>query len=54
LSGNPAQPPAGTTLCRLEDVADPGSKGFVFREGDALFHGFLGRQGHTVSGYIDR
>lgn len=51
---NPAQPPPGTRLCALEDIADPGSKGFLFREGEALFLGFLVRHGDAVVGYVDR
>ena len=51
---NPAQPPAGTRLCDLADLADPGSRGFVFREGEALFLCFLVRRGDKVRGYVDR
>jgi nitrite reductase/ring-hydroxylating ferredoxin subunit len=54
LRENPAQPPAGHRLCALADIADPGAKGFSFREGDKLFMGFLVRQGDAVHGYIDR
>ena len=51
---NPAQPTAGTRLCPLDDVADPGSKGFLFRVCEALFLGFIVRSGDTVVGYVDR
>ena len=34
-------------------MADPGGKGFRFREGGALFAGFVVRQGETVRGYAD-
>ncbi len=51
---NPAQPPAGTRLCALDEIADPGSKGFLFREGEALFLGFVVRRGGAVTGYVDR
>ncbi len=51
---NPAQPPPGTRLCALDEIADPGSKGFLFREGEALFLGFVVRRGESVVGYIDR
>ena len=51
---NPAQPPPGTRLCALGEIADPGSKGFLFREGEALFLGFVVRRGHEVVGYMDR
>ena len=53
LTPNPARPPAGTRLCALDDLADPGAKGFLFREGDAMFLGFVVRLGETVRGYID-
>ena len=51
---NPARPPPGTRLCALAEIADPGAKGFLFREGDALFLGFVVRRGEAVVGYIDR
>ena len=51
---NPAQPPPGTRLCALDEIADPGSKGFLFREGEALFLGFVVRRGDAVTGYVDR
>jgi nitrite reductase/ring-hydroxylating ferredoxin subunit len=44
----------GAVLCALEAIADPGAKGFVFREGDRLFMGFVVRQGERAFGYIDR
>ena len=53
LSPNPARPPTGVRLCALDDLADPGAKGFMFREGDAMFLGFVVRLGDTVRGYID-
>ncbi|MGA0603479.1 Rieske (2Fe-2S) protein [Caulobacter sp. KR2-114] len=54
MRDNPAQPAAGHRLCALAEIADPGAKGFSFREGDKLFMGFLVRQGDQVFGYIDR
>lgn len=54
MRDNLAQPAPGQALCALGDIADPGAKGFVFREGDQLFMGFLVRQGPDVFGYIDR
>lgn len=51
---NPAQPAPGQRLCALAEIADPGAKGFSFREGDKLFMGFLVRRGAEVFGYIDR
>jgi len=50
---NPARPPAGTTLCALTDIPDPGSKDFRFRADDRLFAGFVVRRGETVFGYVD-
>ena len=51
---NPAQPPPGTRLCGLDEIADPGSKGFLFREGEALFLGFVVRREEMVTGFVDR
>jgi nitrite reductase/ring-hydroxylating ferredoxin subunit len=51
---NRAQPAPGARLCALAEIADPGSKGFMFREGDQLFMGFVVRRGDSVIGYIDR
>ncbi len=53
MSENPAKPAFGTALCALEEIANPGGKGFVFREGDALFSGFVLREGAEVRGYVD-
>lgn len=50
---NPAAPPAGTELCRLDEIKDPGSRGFAWREGHNLFHSFITRHGETVHGYVD-
>jgi len=51
---NPAQPEPGLRLCAVDDITDPGAKGFVFRKEDALFSGFLVRRGNDILGYIDR
>jgi nitrite reductase/ring-hydroxylating ferredoxin subunit len=49
-----AHPPApGLRLCALDEIADPGAKGFDFREGDAIFAGFVVRKGDQVFGYVD-
>jgi nitrite reductase/ring-hydroxylating ferredoxin subunit len=40
-------------LCRLDELADPGAKGFVFREDAAMFSGFVVRLGNVVKGYVD-
>ncbi|MEI6440760.1 MAG: Rieske 2Fe-2S domain-containing protein [Alphaproteobacteria bacterium] len=50
---NPARPVAGTVLCMVDDIKDPGAKGFRFRKDQALFAGFLVRQGEAVVGYVD-
>lgn len=50
---NPARPPAGTALCAVADLADPGSKGFRFREDSKMFAGFVVRLGEEVRGYVD-
>jgi len=47
-------PEAGAVLCRLEDLPDPGAKGFTFRRGEDLFQGFIVRRGGQVWGYLDR
>ncbi len=51
---NPAQPAPGLRLCAVEEVADPGAKGFVFRQHEALFGGFVVRRYGEIFGYIDR
>ena len=50
---NLAAPAPGTRLCALDDIADPGARGFVFREGEALFQGFVTRHGEVVRGWVD-
>jgi nitrite reductase/ring-hydroxylating ferredoxin subunit len=40
-------------LCRLDEIDDPGGKGFDFREGQAIFAGFVVRRGTQVVGYVD-
>ena len=50
---NLARPAPGTLLCALDEIPSPGSKGFRFREGEALFAGFVVRQGETLVGYVD-
>jgi len=51
---HPAQPAPGTVLCALADLPDPGSRGFVFRDGEAMFLGFVVRIEGEVYGYVDR
>jgi nitrite reductase/ring-hydroxylating ferredoxin subunit len=51
--GNPAAPPSGTPLIPFADLADPGSRGFSFRDGLYVFHGFVVRRGEAVFGWVD-
>jgi nitrite reductase/ring-hydroxylating ferredoxin subunit len=51
---NRAWPGPGVELCALADLADPGSKGFAWRVGEALFAGFVVRRGDAVTGFVDR
>lgn len=51
---NPARPAPGALLCRLDDIPDPGARGFSFRAGGALFAGFVVRADGEVRGYEDR
>lgn len=53
MSRNPARPAPGVVLCQLDELADPGSRGFVFREGEAIFKGFLVRKEGQVTGFVD-
>lgn len=40
-------------LCALAEIADPGAKGFRFRDGSALFSGVVVRRGELLAGYVD-
>ena len=40
-------------LCALAEIADPGGKGFRFREDGRIFAGFLIRKGELLAGYVD-
>ncbi|KQS57317.1 2Fe-2S ferredoxin [Brevundimonas sp. Leaf363] len=46
--------PPGVALCAIDDIAEPGSRGFVLQIGEAYFHGFVVRKDGAVVGYIDR
>ncbi|CAN7147627.1 Rieske 2Fe-2S domain-containing protein [Phenylobacterium sp. LjRoot219] len=50
---NPARPVAGVRLCALDELADPGARGFRFRQDGALFAGFVVRRGALLAGYVD-
>jgi nitrite reductase/ring-hydroxylating ferredoxin subunit len=50
---NPAKPPPGLRRCTLADLADPGTRGFRFREATRLFAGFVVREGDAVRGFVD-
>ena len=50
---NPARPLAGTVLCPLDDIPDPGSRAFHVRALDKLFLGFVVRRGEALMGYVD-
>ncbi len=43
-----------TILCRLDEISDPGGKGFVFGAGAARREIFVMRKGVTVWGYENR
>lgn len=53
IGDNPAHPPRGLLLCALAEIADPGVKGFRFRNGDKLFAGFVVHKEGLVVGYVD-
>ena len=50
---NPARPPTGTALCPLDEIPEPGARGFDFRVGEAVFAGFVVRKAGLVLGYVD-
>ncbi|MBV8593862.1 MAG: Rieske (2Fe-2S) protein [Caulobacteraceae bacterium] len=54
MNSDPARPGPGLRLCRLDEVPDPGARGFSFRAGEALFAGFVVRRGGAVTGFVDR
>lgn len=43
-----------TILCRLDELEDPGSKGFEFGSGSSLRRFFIVRRGEKVFGYVNR
>ena len=48
-----SRPPAGSVLCRFEDIPSPGARGFAFSSGDTPFRGFVVRKGAELFGYVD-
>lgn len=52
-ASNPARPAPGLWLCALAEIADPGAKGFRFRQDSALFAGVVVRRGALLAGYLD-
>jgi nitrite reductase/ring-hydroxylating ferredoxin subunit len=43
-----------TVLCRLDEIPDPGGKGFTFGEGKTREEIFVLRKGGKVYGYVNR
>lgn len=41
-------------LCALDEIEEPGAKGFRFRQGEALFAGFVVRRDGALAGFVDR
>ncbi len=46
-------PRPGTVLCRLDDLPDPGARGFTFGEGRLAFEMFVVRRGDRAWGYVN-
>lgn len=46
-------PKPGTVLCSLDDINDPGAKGFVFGKGAERFDMFIVRKNDVVHGYVN-
>ncbi|PKQ08758.1 MAG: 2Fe-2S ferredoxin [Alphaproteobacteria bacterium HGW-Alphaproteobacteria-12] len=46
-------PAPGTPLCRLDEIGEPGAKGFVFGAGTARFEMFLVRNEGEVRAYVN-
>lgn len=51
---NTAKPAPGTVICRLDDLAEPGAKGFWYTSPSDRFMGFLVRKDGQVYGYEDQ
>lgn len=50
---NPARPASGVFLCAVDELPDPGAKGFRFRADSKMFAGFVVRKGETLTAYVD-
>ncbi|HVY83887.1 MAG TPA: Rieske (2Fe-2S) protein [Caulobacterales bacterium] len=48
---NPARPPAGALIARLDDIPNPGAKAFDFRAGHAIWSVIVARRGEDVFAY---
>ena len=46
--------PPNVALCAHDDIAEPGSRGFVLQIGEAFFHGFVVRKDGETAGWVDR
>lgn len=46
-------PRAGTRLCAIDEISDPGAKGFVFGSGVERFEMFVVREGARVFAYVN-
>jgi nitrite reductase/ring-hydroxylating ferredoxin subunit len=49
----PECPPAGTPLCRIDELADDGCRGFSVGAGKARFELFLVRKRGRLYGYVN-
>lgn len=47
------RPPAGTVLCRLDDIPDPGSRAFFWGEFGNEFRMFVVRKGELLRAYVN-
>lgn len=50
----PGAPGPGTHLISLDELSDPGSRGFDFGEGREFFQMFVVRRGTSVEGWLNR
>lgn len=46
-------PPRGTRLCALDEIADPGARGFVFGSGNERFELFVVRSDGAVRAFVN-